>query len=443
MTVIYITFNKSAGDVATAPWSYNNLYPGVTSPGVIKADLKDDSDSLTGIGLSSVIGVTGSIGGTTTATSGAGSWPEDVFDNSWYFGAGGEIHRLTNLTDGDSYIIEAAGHSSNASRDTNFTVGSTTLYDNAGTGVPSPPLSFSGTVSGTTLDIDMARVSVFGYVNGYKITLTPAVTAPTITGPDTTTEGSATVATGTALDTVTNFSLTSGSNSVVQSIDSATATTLNYVARSGVSLCTPSTSIAGLPLEPTISAASITPYVVQQKADDGTNPPATRNITLNGDATHEVIQTMTATANTTVGESIFGTGLIVVENDMQAYVPKTANGMNITWAADGTFTTDADQTEVITVSYFSPSTGEWSCLSLTIKNSVIISATGISNRDDWVRSVLGKDGNTNDLWIEYWISQGATSGSFNDMAYNWLGSLGYTQSLVDRWFSWEEAELGR
>ena len=103
--------------------------------------------------------------------------------------------------------------------------------------------------------------------------------------------------------------------------------------------------------------------------------PTTRDITLNGEATHEVIQTMTATANTTVGESIFGTGIIVVEDDMQAYVPKTANGMNITWAADGTFTTDADQTETITVAYFSPSTEEWSCLALTIRASSIISST--------------------------------------------------------------------
>lgn len=106
----------------------------------------------------------------------------------------------------------------------------------------------------------------FGSATTDGVDLWPAV-GQTLTGPDTTTEGSVTVATGTGLDTVTTFNLVSGSNSVVQSIDSATATTLNYVARSGVSLCTPSTSIAGLPLEPTISAAGITPYVVQQEAE--------------------------------------------------------------------------------------------------------------------------------------------------------------------------------
>jgi hypothetical protein len=130
-----------------------------------------------------------------------------------------------------------------------------------------------------------------------------------------------------------------------------------------------------VPLEPTIAAAGITPYVVQQEADDGTNPPATRNITLNPEATHEVIQTMAVVANTTPDQSVFGTNIIVVEDDMQAYVPKTANGMTITWAADGTFSTGlVDQTEVIDVAFFSPATGQWSCIALTIQNSSIVSS---------------------------------------------------------------------
>jgi hypothetical protein len=106
--------------------------------------------------------------------------------------------------------------------------------------------------------------------------------------------------------------------------------------------------------------------------------PTTSNIVLNGEATHEVIQTMIAVANTTTGESIFGAGLIAVEDDMQAYVVKAVNGMNITWADDGTFTTDADQTEIIDVAYFAPSTGQWSCLSLTIKDTSIVSGGIVS-----------------------------------------------------------------
>ena len=107
--------------------------------------------------------------------------------------------------------------------------------------------------------------------------------------------------------------------------------------------------------------------------------PTTSDIVLNGEATHEVIQTMTGVANTTTGESIFGAGLIAVEDDMQAYVVKAVNGMNITWADDGTFTTDADQTEIIDVAYFAPSTGQWSCLSLTIKDTSIVSGGILRN----------------------------------------------------------------
>jgi hypothetical protein len=63
------------------------------------------------------------------------------------------------------------------------------------------------------------------------------------------------------------------------------------------------------------------------------------------------------------------------------------------------------------------------------------------NRDEWIRELLGKDGNTNDLWIEYWIIQGITPLSFNDMATEWLRGLGFQHSLIDMWFRWEEVEL--
>jgi len=268
MTVIYIQYSNNGGEGSIAPWSYNLVYPAVTTAGTIKANLKDDSNVDTGISLTAINGVTASAASLSWATSGAGGWPEEVFDGAWY-SSGSETHRLGNLSNGDSYVIEVAGHINAASRDTDFTVGGvTTRYDASGTGTPNAPISFSGTISGTTLDIDMAVVSSFLYISGLKITITPAaVSGPTLTGPASTTEGSATVATGTGLDTVTTFSLIHGSNSVVQTIDSATATTLNYVARSGVSLCTPSTIVSGLPLEATISAAGITPYQIQQEAE--------------------------------------------------------------------------------------------------------------------------------------------------------------------------------
>ena len=214
--------------------------------------------------------------------------------------------------------------------------------------------------------------AVDSYVDSWKSTFS---SGPTITGPDTATEGAATVATGTDLDTVTTFSLISGSYSIAQTIDSSTATTLNYVAESGVNDCIPGTPVLGVPLEPTISAAGITPYVVQQEVDDGVNPPATRNITLNGEATHEVIQTMIGVANTTPGESIFGTNIVDVENNHQAYPPKVVDTVTFTWADDGTFTTDKDQTVTFDLPMYSPSTENWSCISLTVKDTSIVSAS--------------------------------------------------------------------
>jgi len=377
MTKIYVNLYTTT-NTAPSPWTNNAYGSGSVGVGVLTADLLDDTSSSTGVGLEVTNAFTGAAGSTGIATA-DNVWPKEVFDVAWYTDGTDGTLRLTGLTNGDSYTVELAGHTSNSSRDTNFTVGATTtLYDSAGTGVPNAPISFSGTVSGTTLDLTAELVSVFGYANGFTVELTGAA-GPTLTGPASTTEGSATVAAGTDLDTVTTFSLISGTFSIAQTIDSATATTLNYVAESGANDCVPATPVLGVPLEATISAAGVTPYQIQQEADDGTNPAATFNTTLNGEATHEVVQTMIAVANTTPGESIFGTDLIAVEDDMQAYVVKAANGMNITWAADGTFTTDADQTEIIDVAYFAPSTGQWSCLSLTIKDTSIVSGGILRN----------------------------------------------------------------
>jgi len=348
-TVIYINLNNSAATPAPSPWLDNDIYPAVTTAATIKADLLDDGANTTGISLTAVTGVTGAVSSSIVATSGAGGWPKEVFQTGWYFGASGETHTLGGLTNGDTYVIEVAGHASNASRDTNFTIGgTTTLYDNAGTGVPNAPISFSGTVSGTTLDIDMAMVSTFGYVNGYKITITPAASGPT-----------------------------------------------------------------------------------------------TSNIVLNGEATHEVVQTMIAVANTTPGESIFGTDLIAVEDDMQAYIVKAANGMNITWAADGTFTTDADQTEIIDVAYFAPSTGQWSCLALTISASGVgatippASRTSVFHIAAALRALeTFTHTQTNELVVEWLESEGISRTTLNGMLYGYLGGLGYTGSIEDRMKKW-------
>ena len=154
---------------------------------------------------------------------------------------------------------------------------------------------------------------------------------------------------------------------IAQVIGSQTTTTINLTAESGVNLSLVGAPSKGVPLEPTISAAGTTPWVVQQEVFDGTDT-VLRNIVINGEATHEVIQAMIATSNTTDGESIFAPAIIDVEDDMQAYVLKVVDGNTLTWAADGTFT-GSNQPISFDVVFFSPSTGEWSVHSLTISKS--------------------------------------------------------------------------
>lgn len=56
----------------------------------------------------------------------------------------------------------------------------------------------------------------------------------------------------------------------------------------------------------------------------------------------------------------------------------------------------------------------------------------------WLQAQAGVTANQlNDAWHEYWdtIVTPATipAGHFNDRAYAWLGGLGYTGALADRW----------
>ena len=373
----------------------------------------------------------------------------NALEGNWYRDATPAKNRISGSLPAGETITSIkffGGASQSSGRSTDITINSVTKTHDATNDGAAPVEWAGGDLTGITLpfDIDWVRSAgaSFGYAGVIEIT-TVGAAGPTLTGPASTTEGSATVAAGTDLDTVTTFNLISGTFSIAQTIDSATATTLNYVAESGANDCVPATPVSGVPLEATISAAGVTPYQIQQEADDGTNPAATFNITLNGEATHEVVQTMIAVANTTPGESIFGTDLIAVEDDMQAYVVKAANGMNITWAADGTFTTDADQTEIIDVAYFAPSTGQWSCLALTISASGVgatippASRTSVFHIAAALRALeTFTHTQTNELVVEWLESEGISRTTLNGMLYGYLGGLGYTGSIEDRMKKW-------
>ena len=266
----------------------------------------------------------------------------------------------------------------------------------------------------------------------------------TLTTPDSATEGAVTAVTGTDLDTVTTFSLQTDdeTHSIVQTDYSASdATNATFTADSGVSDAVPGTPANGIPLEPTITAAGITAYQIQMKADDGSTP-VTRDITLNGEATHDTIQAMVTTSNTTVGESIFGTDIVTVEDNMLAYAPKSVNGMNITWAADGTFTTDADQTETIRVYFFSPANGTWGATDLTITQTTVSPTSGLLRFSDWIFAQSGlTETAINDRTVEYLEGQGFTTGSKMDKMRAWLESLAYTGGFNDMFQAWKDDNL--
>jgi len=205
-----------------------------------------------------------------------------------------------------------------------------------------------------------------------------ASTGPTLTGPDTTTVDATRTVTGTALDTATTAGLKTVGYSKTLTITPIDTVSFSQVDEidAGIALGTP---VASLPVEADVLAAGATAWQIQQWVDDGVNPEVARNITLNYLAAHTTVQAMIATANTTPGESLQATNIIAVEDDMQHSGPNVVDTVTITRAADGTLTTDKDQTISFTERYWSPSTGQASYAGITVKGSAIISVGGASN----------------------------------------------------------------
>ena len=217
------------------------------------------------------------------------------------------------------------------------------------------------------------------YVWDTVINYTVVAAGPTLTGPDTTTVDATRTVTGTALDTATTAGLKISDDSYSKTLTITPIDTVSFSQEdeidAGIALGTP---VASLPVEADVLAAGATPWQIQQWVDDGVNPEVARNITLNYLAAHTTVQAMIATANTTPGESLQATNIIAVEDDMQHSGPNVVDTVTITRAADGTLTTDKDQTISFTERYWSPSTGQASIASVTVKGSAIISLTGIT-----------------------------------------------------------------
>ncbi len=208
----------------------------------------------------------------------------------------------------------------------------------------------------------------------------PAQSGPNITSVDAEpVEGVSLEATGTALDTIATDGLVfQGVNNAFSHIQTGavpTGTTqLDFTSLTGVNDAAIGVPSDGIPF----TANSLTSGTVVYTFEISTTDDVDTNTfpaTINAPTNFTVFQSSVAAANTDDSQSIFGTGYFTAVEHMQVYVPTTADAVDITWAADGTFIRPADQTSTIEVIYFDPGTGEWSILNLTINATTV---TGIA-----------------------------------------------------------------
>jgi hypothetical protein len=181
--VIAVNFYDST-DTSAAPFSYNSFAgTSATSVNTLSSDLKNTSNVSTGYSLDVTAVFAGSGGSAATATSGTGNFTEAVCDYYWFQQTTTATLQLGSLVVGSTYTIECIGHRGGlGSRETDFTIdGTTTRYDNSGGSTPNAAVSFSGTLTGTTLDIDQDFTSTASYTNGLYITITEPSTSVTIT----------------------------------------------------------------------------------------------------------------------------------------------------------------------------------------------------------------------------------------------------------------------
>jgi hypothetical protein len=180
MTTVNITFTTSIDGVAN--W---NEVTGQGTTGQKIADLLDDSGASTGLSLWVTTAFTNSFFSSSIATAAAHGIPEIVWDQVWY-SDGSAAFEIRGFSAGQTGTIDLAGAGGNATRDTNFIVngGSPVLYDAAGTGTPTAPVSIPFTADGSgVVNVTGAFVSSLWYLNFAVVSYT-VETGPTITAAD-------------------------------------------------------------------------------------------------------------------------------------------------------------------------------------------------------------------------------------------------------------------
>jgi hypothetical protein len=191
MPKIFVKFDDANRTVPTV-WTYNFFEDAQLLPtGVLKADLKDDTDTPTGVALYIDNAFSNSGGGSSNATAPAGEFPESVLDSAMFSPNGGTgTLRIAGLPSGASYTLQLTGHTSNAARDTLFTVeGVTGEYLVGAAATPTVPVEFTGTVDPDgELIIDVEKTAggeFYGYINGFILEYSTGPATPTLDSIDT------------------------------------------------------------------------------------------------------------------------------------------------------------------------------------------------------------------------------------------------------------------
>ncbi len=187
MTKIYGYFERSGSNAAAAPFSYNRFGASgydVTLAQVLSSDLKDDTNTSTGVSLEVINPFGASTGSNSGATVDAGEFTSEALEGYWYIVSGVATIRF-EIPANSSYTLQLAAHQdTQASRDTNFTVDSQTkLYDCSGDPASiTAPVEFTGTTTTGVIDVDIQTSTTSrGAINGFILEYTAASSTETAT----------------------------------------------------------------------------------------------------------------------------------------------------------------------------------------------------------------------------------------------------------------------
>ena len=185
MTVIKCTFAQSVQ--AITGW---NQFIAPTVTGVLSSDLLDDTDTSTGVSLTLNTAFTAALYSSNISSSVIWGWEEEVWDTFWYSNVNGPKLSFGGLTPGDSFTLYIAGATRSAGRNTTYDATNSDgpiTYFASTTATPTEPVLLTGVVpAGGVVDISMTLASVYLYLTGFVLTVTPAAaTDPTITDIDT------------------------------------------------------------------------------------------------------------------------------------------------------------------------------------------------------------------------------------------------------------------